>query len=245
MNIYLFPGNLPSANPGGFSIAGNAMDFAWKRHLAVAGTAVLAFVLHALVFLWIVTRPAPAPFSEAAPLPMIDMILSAPPSPAVTRSPVTPPPKKINKPKLKRAKKPKPVAVKKESPIKRVEPEKQEAQSDAPAPPAPSNPIQGQTGPPRNDVFTPASTNANYLNNPKPVYPRAARSRHWEGLVMLRVYVTADGHAGEVSVQRSSGHEVLDESALSAVRRWRFVPARRGDLVQASWATVPIEFVLR
>ncbi|MGH8475705.1 MAG: energy transducer TonB, partial [Methylococcales bacterium] len=43
----------------------------------------------------------------------------------------------------------------------------------------------------------------------------------------------------------SSGHEVLDEAALNAVRRWRFVPAKRAGVAQASWATVPIEFELR
>ncbi|MGH8556373.1 MAG: energy transducer TonB, partial [Methylococcales bacterium] len=80
------------------------------------------------------------------------------------------------------------------------------------------------------------------MNNPKPVYPRIARRRYCEGLVLLRVFVTAQGHCGKVSVNRSSGHEVLDEAALNAVRRWRFVPAKRAGVAQASWATVPIEF---
>ncbi|MGH8550001.1 MAG: energy transducer TonB [Methylococcales bacterium] len=83
------------------------------------------------------------------------------------------------------------------------------------------------------------------MNNPKPVYPPIARRRYWEGLVLLRVFVTAQGHCGKVSVNRSSGHEVLDEATLEAVSRWRFVPSKRGELAQASWVTVPIEFELR
>jgi periplasmic protein TonB len=90
----------------------------------------------------------------------------------------------------------------------------------------------------------PADSNAAYLNNPKPEYPLLARQRHWQGTVLLRVYVGANGQAQSVAVARSSGHEVLDESALEAVREWRFVPAKRGDIAEASWATVPIVFEL-
>ena len=61
---------------------------------------------------------------------------------------------------------------------------------------------------------------------------------------MLRVYITSDGHAAQVLVQRSSGYTELDQSALDAVKNWRFVPAKRGDLAEASWANVPIEFEL-
>jgi protein TonB len=179
---------------------------------------------------------------------MIDMVLSAPPAPAVTQPTVPPPPtprKEAKKPDPKPVKKPKPKPVRKDSAVKQVEPQKQEqADTAPPAPAAPSAPSQDRAAAPRNDTYTPASSNANYLNNPKPVYPGIARRRHWEGLVLLRVYVTADGRCGEVSVQRSSGHDVLDEAALDAVKKWRFVPAKRGDAAQASWVTVPIEFQL-
>ena len=71
-----------------------------------------------------------------------------------------------------------------------------------------------------------------------------ARQRSWQGTVLLRVYVGADGKALQVNIQRSSGHDTLDESALDAVKQWRFVPAKRGDIAEASWATVPIVFEL-
>jgi periplasmic protein TonB len=81
--------------------------------------------------------------------------------------------------------------------------------------------------------------------NPPPVYPRLARQRGWEGEVALQVRVSATGAVEEVWVERSSGHGVLDQAALAAVKRWRFRPARAGVRSVAGLARVPIEFRLR
>lgn len=86
---------------------------------------------------------------------------------------------------------------------------------------------------------------AEYLDNPKPAYPVSSRRRGEEGRVVLRVFVDAQGRAAKVEVQDSSGHGRLDESALAAVSRWRFVPARRGNEPFAAWVRVPIVFSLR
>lgn len=81
--------------------------------------------------------------------------------------------------------------------------------------------------------------------NPPPIYPRLARQRGWEGLVALRVRVSATGEVLEVWVEHSSGHGVLDQAALTAVKSWRFRPARDGVRAVAGVARVPIEFRLR
>jgi protein TonB len=49
-------------------------------------------------------------------------------------------------------------------------------------------------------------------------YPSAARLNGWEGKVVLRAIIRADGHLSEVKVHRSSGHEVLDNAAMEAIR---------------------------
>lgn len=67
----------------------------------------------------------------------------------------------------------------------------------------------------------------------------------WEGRVVLRVEVLADGSAGAVSVAKSSGHEALDDAALEAVRRWKFVPAKRDGAAVNSSVNVPINFNLK
>lgn len=87
--------------------------------------------------------------------------------------------------------------------------------------------------------------NVSSLNNPKPPYPFAARRNGMEGSVVLRAYVLEDGHCAEVKLLKSSGHDLLDNSALETVKRWRFVPASRGETAVASWVEVPITFRLR
>lgn len=83
---------------------------------------------------------------------------------------------------------------------------------------------------------------AAYLKNPPPVYPRSALRRKKQGTVMVAVLVDTHGMPLRVSLDRSSGHEALDDAALEAVRKWKFVPARRGsELVEAS-VVVPVEF---
>jgi protein TonB len=84
-----------------------------------------------------------------------------------------------------------------------------------------------------------------YGVNPKPPYPLIARRMGAQGVVVLRVFVQANGTVGEVTISQSSGFSILDESALKTVReRWRFVPARLDGRPVASWVEVPIRFVL-
>lgn len=86
--------------------------------------------------------------------------------------------------------------------------------------------------------------NAAYLNNPPPAYPAAARRRGQEGRVLVRAEVLADGRCARVELRQGSGHELLDQAALDAVRKWRFVPARQGDQTVTAWVDVPIAFKL-
>lgn len=83
------------------------------------------------------------------------------------------------------------------------------------------------------------------LRNPAPHYPRQARIRGWQGTVLVGVFVTPAGGAGSVRVARSSGFPLLDDAALSALRQWRFTPARRGEQVVASRVEIPISFRLQ
>lgn len=97
---------------------------------------------------------------------------------------------------------------------------------------------------PENQLSTPARYNANYLNNPAPIYPPTARRRGEQGRVMLRVQVSSSGQAQDVQLYTSSGSSALDDAAIQAVRRWRFVPAKQGETPIAAWVQVPILFQL-
>jgi protein TonB len=86
---------------------------------------------------------------------------------------------------------------------------------------------------------------AAYLSNPKPSYPSVANRLGWQGTVVVNVEVLATGLAGQLSVQRSSGHAVLDDAALHAISQWRFVPARHNGQLITQHFLIPIPFVLK
>lgn len=49
-------------------------------------------------------------------------------------------------------------------------------------------------------------------------YPNSARLNGQEGKVILKAVIRSDGHLADVSIQKSSGHSVLDEAAMEAVK---------------------------
>lgn len=223
-------------------------DQSWRRRSGVALAAAMAGSLHGAALVWYWEGSSEPSITPAMPLPSIDIALAAPPSPAPPQpAPAEPVPPKPEPPPPKPKAKPKPKPLPRPQPAK-PEPRQEETQAPEPAPAAaPSvNGSHAEAPAERSESsITQAHANADYLRNPRPVYPSLARYRHWEGLVLLRAHVLADGHCDEVNLQRSSGHEVLDEAALEAVRQWSFVPSRHGSVAVASWVTVPIEFQLR
>lgn len=114
----------------------------------------------------------------------------------------------------------------------------------APQPPAPPVPQPLVPPLPAPVAVVAARFDADYLHNPKPVYPALSRRLNEEGRVLLKVRVSAQGSALEVAVSKSSGFPRLDAAAVDAVTRWRFVPARRGDEPVDSSVVVPITFAL-
>ena len=84
-----------------------------------------------------------------------------------------------------------------------------------------------------------------YLTPPSPLYPARSRRAGETGTVTVKVLIDPTGRPAQVSVQGSSGHAALDESAVSAVRAARFRPYAEGGIAQAVWVLVPINFVLQ
>ena len=123
--------------------------------------------------------------------------------------------------------------------------EKPAAAAEKPAVPGasasrPASPSEGQVA----AKTTPPLWDAAYLQNPRPLYPMSARRRGEQGTVLLKVLVTREGTAATVRVETSSGSKSLDEAALEAVRKWRFVPAKRGAQPVEEWYEIPLVFKL-
>ncbi len=56
----------------------------------------------------------------------------------------------------------------------------------------------------------------------QPNYPRLALRRSITGAVVLNLFIKNDGSIEKALIAKSSGHQLLDDSALSAVKQWKF-----------------------
>lgn len=217
----------------------------WRAMAGVgAAHAVAVFALlgpEPVVYVADLPQPLMVRLLTPAPPPLEEPAKSLPPSPRVE-----PPPRPLPPPPLLTAPEaaptpisappppPEPVPLPVVLPPPVPAPEPVPAAAAPPAPPAP-----------RVEPVVAPRFDADYLDNPAPAYPPLSRRMGEQGRVLLRVYVQADGSAGQVEVRESSGFERLDRAARETVARWRFVPARQGDKAVAAWVLVPISFSLR
>lgn len=120
-----------------------------------------------------------------------------------------------------------------------------------PAPPiaAPAAPATALPSPPPAPPAPPAtvqlpSSDADYLQNPKPSYPSISKRLSEQGKVIVRVQIGVDGLPLKAEIRQSSGFERLDQAAYNTVLKWRYVPGKRNGVAEAMWFNVPINFVL-
>ena len=81
------------------------------------------------------------------------------------------------------------------------------------------------------------------IYNPAPIYPETARQNDWEGRVVLNAVITADGKVKQLTVKRSSGFRLLDQTALKTVRTWIFKSSASAYAADRS-RLIPLEFKL-
>jgi protein TonB len=211
-----------------------------------------------MVQVTLIPPPPPKPIVVQPPPPPPPVKKSEPPPKPKRLEP--PPPKLVEPPpKPKKAEAPQPkkdvVALKPQQPrpaIRHEEPKEEprpvEVDETPPAPvrsaPSPA-PVRAAPPAPVAERVTPPHGGAGYLHNPAPDYPEMAEEEGWEGRVVLKVHVLANGSPDSVSVQKSSGHDILDQAAVRTVKSsWRFAPAMRGDTPTDGWVSVPIVFNL-
>jgi len=206
----------------------NARNRALTTMLAVT-------ICHLAILYWVFHHPVPI----QPPQPALSFTVTMMEMSSSAASTVSTPPEKSEPEKIVTEIKPVKQPVKLKKPVKAVKAEANPApQSLAPMPHSP----QAQTA--VLAPITPARFAAAYLKNPPPVYPSISRRLGEQGSILLSVYVNEQGTAETAVVSKSSGVERLDSAALAAVKRWRFIPARREDQLLASWVQVPIKFIL-
>ena len=213
-----------------------------RNYLALGLVVIAAHVVGAYLYLHaphtpIVSKPRPVEIEIIKPvIEPPPEVKPPPPPPKVVKQP---PPQAKPKPALRT-----PVAEPDIKPDDIVVQENTTAEKTSapvvaapPAPPPPPEPV-------KEEPVTEAMGYAGYLNNPAPKYPSFAQRQGWQGTVVLRVRVLANGRVQRVEIKQSSGRKTLDEAAMEAVKDWEFAPSKRGKTPIDGWATVPIEFKL-
>ena len=118
-----------------------------------------------------------------------------------------------------------------------------------PAPPAPEAavvaPVVAASVPPAPPRLELPSSDAEYLNNPEPVYPPLSNRLREEGTVIINVLVSVDGKAQKGEIKTSSGFDRLDQAAYAAVMKWRFSPGKRNGVPTAMPYDVAVKFRLK
>jgi len=193
-------------------------------------------------------QPAPPP-APKPPRPAVKPVPKAKPLPKVQPAPKPPAPPRPRPPEIQPA--PRPPA------IPRPQPPEKTAEPKPPRPPKRQpQPAQEEAVPEFKDDFqqlsntysrdapadkeaAAASSRAKpdtgvhpgaILNiNPRIRYPLNAMRRGMQGVVVVLIHISTDGHTDGVDLLKSSGYEELDNQVLGAVQHWRFTPPRRGN----------------
>lgn len=110
------------------------------------------------------------------------------------------------------------------------------------SPPVAKAPQALQANPP--ESLGAGTTKPALLASSKPLYPRVAREAGWEGTVIVRTLIDTEGNPERTEVRKSSGHPPLDQSAIEAIKTWKFRPAKDGNIPIVKWVDIPVKFDL-
>ena len=219
-----------------------------SRNAVIAITVV---ALH-IVFLWVLQSGLLMRAAElVVPAEILTQFIEPPTpkaeplTPPVLKPQVSPMPvkKTVAKPVMQPA--PQPLAIADptpslNAPVGVTTPQPTLAPATAPVAVAANAPVMAAAAP---AVQLPSS-DADYLQNPRPPYPPISRRLNEQGKTTVRVLIGVDGLPQRSEIAKSSGFERLDQAAMATVMRWRYVPGKRGGLPEAMWFNVPINWVL-
>jgi len=179
--------------------------------------------------------PPPARVTPVTPPPPLQRTLpqTVPPTPVLTAPPEAPP--RPEQPVIQRPPEP-PVPV--PAPVPPPPPVAPPPAHRLPAPAAVESPID------QNELRRGFVRSVSGAVAKQRRYPQLAARKGWQGEVQLRVVVDGNGHLLEVSVQESSGFEVLDREAVEMVRRAAPFPLLAGMKKEDFAITLPVQFRL-
>lgn len=201
--------------------------------LAASGAITIGMIF-AIMYMGLVTHPP----IRSEPM-VIDLIALPTPPPKPPRPPSPKPPTSVRLPTEA-------VPVANPAPSTPVSVVDERATTSVPVPiisaTQPEHPAPTVVAPPS---IPTADLSTRLLSAPPPRYPLEARRRREQGTVVLNVLLSIDGRVFEISVDRSSGSDRLDNAALAAVSRWRWSPTLQGGIPTMVRGLVTIPFELQ
>jgi protein TonB len=96
---------------------------------------------------------------------------------------------------------------------------------------------------PPDDVVN-ASSQLMLTRSVKPNYPQAALERGTQGWVDLIFTVRTDGSVADVSVTAAEPAGIFEQSAMAAVRRWRYEPVKKDGRTIEQRARLRLRFTI-
>ncbi|MDA0150571.1 energy transducer TonB [Vibrio sp. LaRot3] len=172
-----------------------------------------------------VSKPADVSKPKVKPKPVTKKTPAKKAQPKIVKKPVKPAEKVAQKTQLKPA-----------ETIKKVEPTKVEPEKIASKPKPTTSGISAQPIMVKKPAF---------LERPSaPKYPRIARKRGVEGVAMYEIWLDQNGNQVKQVLISSSGTTVLDQSALDAIKKWKFSPHTIGNQTVAHRVQIPVRFKL-
>ena len=210
-----------------------------SRNLAIA----LSVVLLHVGFIWALYSGLLMRAVElVVPVAVLTQFIEPPAPKVATPPPPAPPQVKKTITKAPTVAAPLPVAINDPTPAPNA-PTGTTTPQPAPAPIA-APVAAAPAAPPAPPAVQLPSSDADYLQNPRPPYPSISRRLNEQGKTTVRVLIGADGLPQRAEIARSSGFARLDDAAMATVLRWRYVPGKRGGVAEAMWFNVPINWVL-
>lgn len=122
---------------------------------------------------------------------------------------------------------------------------------DNPVETLPPPPSDEETAPVAGQTITPFTLAPRILNKDAVVramdraYPSALRDAGIGGTVHVLFHIDEEGTVQDFRIDRTSGHDALDDAALSVAEVYRFSPALNRDKRVAVWVAFPVVFEVR
>ena len=102
--------------------------------------------------------------------------------------------------------------------------------------------IERSVAPNKNEVKFVAYDNPPQAIIPiNPIYPENDRQAGIEGIIYVQYFINKRGEVTEATVLKGiPNSESMDEAALEAIKKSKWVPAKQGDKEVGVWQTIPI-----